>query len=72
MAEDPIDTKICSKCRTRKLLSDFGNNRIYADGKSYYCKTCARNAVKAYLQTERGKANNRRWQAAFRGRVLAR
>jgi superfamily II helicase len=69
MAKDSLDSKICSKCQTPKLLSEFGNNRTTKDGKQYYCRTCARNAVKAYLTTEQGKANNLKWQAAHRNRV---
>lgn len=68
MAEK-LDAKTCSKCQTPKPLSEFGNNRTTKDGKSYYCKPCARNSSRAYLQTERGRANNLKWQAAFRSRA---
>jgi hypothetical protein len=69
MAEDQLDSKVCSRCRELKPISAFGNNRIYNDGKSRYCRTCARNAVKTYLSSARGKNNNREWQRNYRKRV---
>jgi hypothetical protein len=64
-----MTTKTCSRCKTAKPISDFGRNATTKDKLQYYCKACARGAVKAYLATEQGKANNLRWQAAHRGRV---
>jgi hypothetical protein len=71
MAEQ-LESKTCSKCHTPKSLDEFGNNKNHPDGKQYWCKTCSRAAVKDYLKTEHGKANNRRWQQQYLGKVSAR
>lgn len=41
-----MDTKICTKCKVDKSLGEFQLNRRLADGRSYQCGTCLREAHK--------------------------
>ena len=35
-----METKICSKCKVKKSLSEFGNRSKTKDKKQYYCREC--------------------------------
>jgi hypothetical protein len=41
-------TKVCSKCRVEKLLSEFGKYQASKDGHRFECKMC-----KTYRNKER-------------------
>lgn len=47
--------KHCPKCEQDKALDDFGNRSHTKDGKSYWCKVCHNDNVKAHHKTEQGK-----------------
>jgi len=35
-----MKTKVCSKCKQEKLVSEFGKNSSRKDGLWHYCKSC--------------------------------
>src|SRR5210317_1024621 len=47
--------KRCSKCKENKAFTEFNRTKANKDGLSYLCKTCNREASKAY----RAKHHNR-------------
>lgn len=59
--------KVCSKCRERKLVTEFSKDNSRVDGLSYQCKTC----VRTYQQSTEGKAANKRYYKANREEILA-
>lgn len=50
-----ILTKICSKCKIKKPLKEFVNNKSNPDGKSYYCKICNQKIQKIYKNKNQDK-----------------
>lgn len=36
----PDEKKMCSRCRERKLLTDFNEHPYFADGRQYWCREC--------------------------------
>lgn len=42
-----MDTKVCSKCKVEKPLSEFQKSRINVNGYQNYCKIC--NSKKAEM-----------------------
>lgn len=74
----PAPTKVCTKCKTEKVPSEFYGDKKRKDGKSPWCKTCSfaknrqnadRPEVKARVAM---KARERRSDPAFRERENAR
>jgi len=59
---EQIITKRCSKCKQIKPFSEFYKDRRNKDGLQSYCNSCR----KAYKQSERGKAANRKADAKYR------
>lgn len=53
--------KYCSKCRTRKGLSDFNRNRTKLDGRQSQCKACA--SVRSVVSFETKVASQHRRRA---------
>lgn len=47
-------TKICTKCKTEKPISEFGKHRHSKDGFAYRCKECARKNSKRWSKTPQG------------------
>lgn len=43
-------TKMCSKCRAVKAISEFNRNKNRKDGYSHYCRECANRAYKDYYR----------------------
>lgn len=35
-----MTTKVCNRCRTEKLITDFYKNKARSDGHNYTCKVC--------------------------------
>ena len=46
-----METKQCSKCKTKKPLSEFHKNRVMADGYANQCKVCFNGTHKRYRQS---------------------
>ena len=44
-----MQTKICTKCKKRKKLSDFYKNKTFKDGCTYDCKSCANKRIKQWV-----------------------
>lgn len=67
-----MKTKICTRCKTEKPITEFHNDKNRRDGKSYNCKPCGIELVKAWAQTPAGKAsakkNKQGYRATERGR----
>ena len=43
-----LDTKVCSKCKVEKLLSEFNRSCATKDGHTRYCKSCSRKRSREY------------------------
>jgi hypothetical protein len=50
-----IKTKVCSKCKEEKPLSDFCKNSSSKDGYRANCKSCSRNQVKLHYNNNKEK-----------------
>lgn len=50
-----METKICSKCKAEKPLSEFHKDKRARDGLYSHCKACHYKLTHAYEQTEKGK-----------------
>lgn len=50
-----VKSKICTKCRKQKLLSEFYKRLVSKDGLQTRCKKCKNADHKRYRQTEKGK-----------------
>ena len=61
-----IISKRCPKCKQKKTLSEFYKNRSEKDGLQGWCKSCFNAKVKAYQQTEKGKAVKRKGDAKYK------
>jgi 5-methylcytosine-specific restriction endonuclease McrA len=68
--QDGVDTKVCTKCKELKPLTDYQNHKLMKDGKRNDCRTCHNQqtsqwikdnpeARKAYAQSERCKTGQR-------------
>lgn len=62
----PASTKVCTKCKTEKALSEFHAHSMGRFGKRAACKVCQQNGNKPWLQAnrERGRNYARRWREA--------
>lgn len=58
--------KRCPKCRTEKPRSEFYRNKSKKDGLTSWCKTCAKQASRAWkaANPEKVRDYNRKWNAA--------
>ena len=59
------DSKICSKCRAKKLLTEFNIARSQLDGRQRYCRQCA----SAYNATPEAKATRDNYRAAPEAKI---
>ena len=57
--------KICTKCKTEKLTSEFGTASPNKDGFNSWCKQCVRDAGKRYRQTLRGIYSSMKGRAIY-------
>lgn len=55
-------TKICTKCKTEKSISEFTNLKSSKDGKSTYCKTCNSIINKEYRSLNKEKIKQHKKQ----------
>jgi transposase-like protein len=51
-------TKVCSKCRVEKLLSEFGKYQASKDGHRFQCKICR----KQYYEANKEKISEQKKQ----------
>lgn len=49
-----METKICKKCKTEKLLSEFNANPHTVDKRVATCKNCMKKYLKARYRAIRG------------------
>jgi len=49
-----MKTKVCTKCKQRKSLSEFGKSKNTKDGLTYRCLQCKRKYEKKYRETAMG------------------
>jgi len=63
MKKRPIMFKICTKCKIKKLLIEFYNNRNGKNGSSSWCKICTRkkNAIYRKNNPELIKLRKNKW-----------
>lgn len=55
----PGPTKVCTKCKTEKLRSEFASDRRTADGLAYACRECKKAADRElYLASEQRRNDN--------------
>lgn len=53
-------TKRCTgECGEVKPLEEFGNNKLYKDGKTYWCKACSNKHLRTYNKTHPNKRKAR-------------
>lgn len=50
-----METKICTKCKEIKILSDFNKNKTRKDGYSNICRECSNLKSKEYYNDNREK-----------------
>lgn len=55
---DTAMSKICSKCREEKLISNFYKNRSTRDGTTSWCKACSRESFLVWSKTPAGIYSN--------------
>lgn len=65
-----MQTKVCSKCKKEKLLSDYGKNKSGKNGLSARCKDCARKYSAQYRNSERGKEVRRKYAKEYQKRPI--
>ena len=67
-----METKICSKCKEGKPLSEFYTNKNYSTGYATYCKKCSRIAAKEWREKnkERAKEISQNWNKANKEKAL--
>ena len=53
-----METKICSKCGIKKLVSEFSDDKSRKDGLSYVCKLCKRADYSKYYLCNKEKVND--------------
>ena len=81
-----MDKKICTKCRTEKLLSDFVKESARPSGFASHCKQCKRQMIyewrsrnpekwnsilKRYRATDRAKEKKREWYKTEKGKLFS-
>jgi len=72
-------TKLCTKCKIKKDLTDFYNNRTHKGGKTFWCKVCmnhqsnivqketkAKWAAKTHQNRRLYRSNEHLWRMAKR------
>lgn len=59
---EKIESKVCSKCREIKPLTEFHKDNGIKDGHSSWCKKCTRENRIKYQKTPRGKFTARKAQ----------
>lgn len=69
-----MKTKICTKCKVDKALSEFGKNRTTKDGLRYWCKTCRLEDNRSYRQKnkEAVKEYRQRYYLEHRDEIIER
>ena len=50
-----MESKICTKCNTNKLFSEFNKDKNTKNGLTYYCKECLNNIKKEYYLKNKEK-----------------
>lgn len=50
-----LKTKICTKCKKPKSLSEFHNNKNMKDGKQIWCKECHKKQMMKYYEENKEK-----------------
>jgi hypothetical protein len=63
-------TKICSKCKIVKSLSDFHKNKYGKDGLANQCKICRYKEQKKYQSTKGGKKTYERYIKSKKGKLM--
>lgn len=46
-----MDTKVCSKCKVEKPLSEFHRSLSTKDGHTHYCKSCRQVYTRMYTSS---------------------
>ncbi len=59
------ETKVCSKCKEEKSVSEFYRDSMTKNGLRYSCIQC----VKEYQKSEKGKAAYKRYRESEKGRA---
>lgn len=54
-AANPMDTKICVKCKQEKSVLDFHKNSRSSDGLHSYCKECNKAQALAHIRAEKAR-----------------
>lgn len=54
-----MKTRICTKCKEKKLLSNFYKDKYNKDGHKSHCKKCSKKYHTAYCKKNRQKENKR-------------
>lgn len=63
-----VITKICTKCKQEKPLSEFNNQKAGKYGKRATCRECQNAENRLYKQTDRGIELRRKWKRSEIGR----
>lgn len=56
-----METKSCSKCKEEKPFTDFYRHRSRKDGRTPYCKTCAKKMEKSWKSIDKTKYRRERY-----------
>ena len=65
-------SKICSKCKQIKPLSEFYETTKNKDGYRNKCKICYLQSTKEYRQTDNGRLAEKRYKKSPKGKKVAR
>ena len=60
--------KVCSKCKTEKGLTEFGNDKLSKDGLRCECKECKHIADKKYNKSKKGKLRRNKYKQSEKGK----
>jgi len=62
LIKQPIDKKICSKCKNEKEFDEFKKYKKSKDGYYYQCKTCQKESNKKSYEKNKEKLNQKKKQ----------
>lgn len=67
-----VMSKVCTKCKIEKLLTEFNNQKLGKYGKRATCRECQNAGNRLYKQTDKGIQLRREWKRSEVGRESSR
>lgn len=63
-------TKICSKCKLEKLLTEFSKNKLCKDGLQAWCKLCKQEHMREYIKSDEYKLTRLKYRQSEHGKLI--